>query len=133
MKDTIQGNQVMVVVGGGDAAGRKHNNQIEATTAVVGTVGAKFDGGEVRAKGEMSRWRTMRVDWAAEDAMGGGGRQRKAIGWQRTQQEEGADGTRQSGGRGRSERRGRTMQGDWVLDDTKRGKGQTPRTQRSGR
>ncbi len=55
----IQGNQVMVVVGGGDVAGKKHNNQIEATTAVVGTVGAAIDSGEARAKYKMSGWWTM--------------------------------------------------------------------------
>ncbi len=48
----IQGNWAMVVVGGGDAAGKKRNNQIEPTTAVVGTVGVVMDGGEARAKGK---------------------------------------------------------------------------------
>jgi hypothetical protein len=81
----IQGDQVMAGVRGGDAAGGKCNNQIEATTAVVGTVGAAMDGGEARVKGEMSGWRTMQWDWAAEDAMGGG-----------------ADNARRSGGQGRS-------------------------------
>jgi hypothetical protein len=38
----------MVVVGGGDTARVKCNNQIEATTAVVGTVGAVMDGGKAR-------------------------------------------------------------------------------------
>ncbi len=40
--------------------GKKCNTQIEATTAVVGTVGMAIDGGEVRAKGEMRGWLTMR-------------------------------------------------------------------------
>ncbi len=39
-KDTIQGNWAMAVVGGGDAVGKKHNNQIESMTAAVETVGA---------------------------------------------------------------------------------------------
>jgi hypothetical protein len=51
-KEMIQGNWAMVVVGGGDAAGKKRNNQIEPTTAVVGTVGVVMDGGEARAKGK---------------------------------------------------------------------------------
>jgi hypothetical protein len=104
-----------VVVGGGDMAGEKHNNQIEATTVVVGTVGTAIDGGEARAKGKMSGWQTMRGNRTMEDAMGGGGRQCKAIRRLRTQQ------------KGR-----RMMQGNQVVDDTKRGEGQTPRTQCSG-
>jgi hypothetical protein len=63
----------MAGVGGGDAAGKKRNNQIEATTAVVGTVGASIGVGEARPKGEMSGWQTMQGNWAAEDAMGVGG------------------------------------------------------------
>ncbi len=58
-KDTIQGDLAMAVMGGGDVAGEKHNNQIEATTAVVGTVGKAIDGGKARAKGKMSGWWTM--------------------------------------------------------------------------
>ncbi len=84
-KDTIQGDWAMAVVGGGDKAGEKCNNQIEAMMAVVGTVGAGIDSGEARAKGEMSGWRTMQGNQAAEDAMGGGGGQGKAI-WQRRMQ-----------------------------------------------
>ncbi len=72
-KDTIQGNHAMAVVGGGDAAGEKHNKKIEAMTAVVGTVGVAMDGGEVRAKGKMSGWQTIQGDWAAEYATGGRG------------------------------------------------------------
>jgi hypothetical protein len=54
-KDMIKDDRMMAVVGGGDAAGKKCNNQIEARTAVVvRTVGAAMDGGEARAKGEMS-------------------------------------------------------------------------------
>ncbi len=49
------------VVSGVDATEEKRKNQIEATTAVVGTVGAAIDGGEARAKGKMSRWRTSEV------------------------------------------------------------------------
>jgi hypothetical protein len=115
MKDTIQGDWAMAVIGGGDVAGEKRNNQIEATTAVVGTVGAAIDGGEMRANGKMSGWQTMQGDCVAEDAAGGGGGQcraigqrrlqregggspRKAIGWRRTQQEGGADDVRQLGG-----------------------------------
>ncbi len=64
----------MAVVSGGDAAGGKCNNHIEATTAVVGTVGAAIDGGEAREKGKMSGWWAMQVDWAVAVAMGGGGR-----------------------------------------------------------
>jgi hypothetical protein len=41
--------------------------------AVVETVGMVIDGGEARAKGEMSGWRTMQGDRALEDAIGGGG------------------------------------------------------------
>jgi hypothetical protein len=55
-KYTRQGNQAMAVVGGGDAAGKKCNNQIEATTVVVGTVCTVMDGGEAREKGKMSGW-----------------------------------------------------------------------------
>ncbi len=71
---------------------------------MVGTVGAGMDGGEARAKGEMSRlwtiqsnqaaedatggWRMMQGDWAAEDATRGGSGQRKAIGRWMTQREE---------------------------------------------
>ncbi len=88
----------MVVVGGGDAVGGKSNNQIEATMAVVGTEGMAMDGGEARAKGKMSGWRTMRGDRAAEDATGGGGGQHKAIRGRRMQREGGADDARQSGG-----------------------------------
>ncbi len=73
-KDTIQGNRAMVVVGGGDTAGEKRSNQIEATTAVVGTVGTAMDVGEARAKGDMSGWQTMQGNWATEDATRGGGR-----------------------------------------------------------
>jgi hypothetical protein len=58
-KDMIQCDWAMVVEGGGDVVGKKHNNQSQATTAVVGTVGAVIDGGEVRAKGKMSGWQTM--------------------------------------------------------------------------
>ncbi len=83
MKDTIQGDRAMVVVGGGDAAGEKCYNQIEATTVVVGTVGVAIDGGEARAKGKMSGWWTMRGNQVAEDATGGGGRRRKVIGRRR--------------------------------------------------
>jgi hypothetical protein len=90
-KDTIKGNWAIRVVGGGDAAWGKCNNQIEATMAVVGTVGAAIDGEEARAKGEMSGWRTMQGDGAAEDATGWGVRQRKAIGQRRMQQEGRAD------------------------------------------
>ncbi len=60
----------MAVVSGGDTAGEKCNNQIEARTLVVGTVGAAMDGGEVRAKGKMSGWQTMQGNQTAEDAMG---------------------------------------------------------------
>ncbi len=55
-KDTIQGNRAMLVVGGGDAAGEKGNNQIEPMLAVVETVGVVMDSGKARVKGEMSRW-----------------------------------------------------------------------------
>ncbi len=51
----------------------KCNNQIEARTAVVGTVGVMMDGGEARAKGKTSGWQTMQGDRAVEDAMGGEG------------------------------------------------------------
>jgi hypothetical protein len=61
----------MAVVGGGDVAGEKRNNQIEATAVVVGTVGAEIDVGEVRAKGKISGWQMMQGNQAAEDAMGG--------------------------------------------------------------
>ncbi len=93
----IQGNWTMAVVGGGDAAGGKCNNQIKPTTAVVGTVGVAMDGGEVRRKGNMSGWRMMRGNWAMEDATGGGGRQCKVIKRWRTQQEGGMDDARQLG------------------------------------
>jgi hypothetical protein len=102
----------MAVVGGGDAVGKKRNNQIEARTVVVGTVGMAIDCGEARAKGKKTGWRTMQGDHAAKDATGGVGGQCKATGWWRMQRE------------------GWT---DWVVDDTKRGEGQTPRTQCSGR
>jgi hypothetical protein len=46
VKDRIQGNWAMAVVGSGDVAGRKQNNQIEATAAAVGTVGMVMDSGE---------------------------------------------------------------------------------------
>ena len=46
----------MLVVGGGDAAGEKGNNQIEPMLAVVETVGVVMDSGKARVKGEMSRW-----------------------------------------------------------------------------
>jgi hypothetical protein len=62
----------MVVVGGGDAVGGKCYNQIEATTVVVGTAGGAIDGGELRAKGEMSGWWTMQGNQAAENATGEG-------------------------------------------------------------
>jgi hypothetical protein len=114
-KDTIQGNRAMAVVGGGDVAGEKCINQIEPTTAVVGTVGVAMDGGEVRAKGKMSGWRTMQGNQAAEDTMGEGVRRREAIGWQRMQQEG-----------------GRTTQGNHDVDDTKRREGRTLRTQQNG-
>ncbi len=61
----------MAVVGGGDAAGGKCNNQIEATRVVVGTVSAAIDSGEARSKGNMSGLQMMQGDWAAEDALGG--------------------------------------------------------------
>jgi hypothetical protein len=82
--------------------------------AVVGTVGTAIDSGEARAKSKMSGWRTMRGSGrqrtqreggrmrqgnrVVEDATRGRGRQREAIGWQRTQQEGGADNVRQLGG-----------------------------------
>jgi hypothetical protein len=55
-KKTIQDNRAMVVVGGGDVAGEKCNNQIEATMVVVGTVGVAIDSGEARANCKMSGW-----------------------------------------------------------------------------
>ncbi len=58
----------MVVVGGDDTAGEKCNNQIEATTAVVGTVGMAIDGGKARAKGKMSGWWRMQWEGGADDA-----------------------------------------------------------------
>ncbi len=101
----MQSNQVMVVVGGGDAAGKKCITQIEATRVVVGTVGTAMDSGETRAKGKMSGWHMMQGDWAAEDATGegaedlrqpaaedatrGGGRWCKAIKWWMTREERG--------------------------------------------
>jgi hypothetical protein len=84
-KDTKQGNWAMVVMGGGDAVEKKIKNQIEAKIAVVGTVGTDIGGGEARAKGKMSGWQTMQGNQVTEDATRGGGRQRKAIGWQRLQ------------------------------------------------
>ncbi len=51
-EDTIQGDRATRVVGGGDAAEGKFNNHIEATTAVVRTVGAAMDGRELRGKGD---------------------------------------------------------------------------------
>ncbi len=62
VKNTIQGNRAMVVVGGGASAGGKCNNQIEAMRAVVGTAGVAIDGGEARAKSKMSGWWTMQRD-----------------------------------------------------------------------
>ncbi len=79
----------MAVVGGGDTAEGKCNNQIEAMMAVVGTVDGAIDGREARAKGKMRGWQAMQGNWVAEDATGGGGGQHKVIGRQRTQQEEG--------------------------------------------
>jgi hypothetical protein len=38
----IQGDRAMAVVGGGDTAGGERNNQIEATTVLVGTVGTAW-------------------------------------------------------------------------------------------
>jgi hypothetical protein len=114
-KDTIQGNRAMVMVGGGDAVGGKPNNQIEAMTAVIGTVSVAIEGGEARAKGKMSRWRTMQGNQAAEVATGGGG-----------------DDMRRSGGGGRNKMGGQMTQGNWAVDDTKRGERQTQRTQCSG-
>jgi hypothetical protein len=70
-------------------AGKIHNNQIEATMAVVGTVCVAMDGGEARAKGKMSGWWKMQGDQMVEDATGGGGGQCEAIGWQRMQRERG--------------------------------------------
>jgi hypothetical protein len=55
----------MAVVGGCDAAGKKRINLIEATMAVVGTVGSAIDGREARAKGEMSGWQMIQGNWAA--------------------------------------------------------------------
>jgi hypothetical protein len=95
-KDTRQGNRAMAVVGRGDMAGKKRNNQIEATMAVVGTVCTAMDSGEARAKGKMTRSQKMRGNQATEDAMrgvginvrhsGSGGhnkksRQHEVIGW----------------------------------------------------
>jgi hypothetical protein len=37
----------MAVVGGGDAAAKKCNKQIEAAMAVIGMMGMAMDGGEV--------------------------------------------------------------------------------------
>jgi hypothetical protein len=130
-------------------AGKIHNNQIEATMAVVGTVCVAMDGGEARAKGKMSGWRTMQGNQVAEEAMGGGGwttqgdraaedatrgegGQGEAIRRRRTQQEGRADDPSPSGGRGHNKRGGWTTQGNWVVNDTKRGEGRTPRTQCSG-
>jgi hypothetical protein len=56
----------MAVVGGGDGAGEKHNNRIEATKAAVGIVGTTMDSGEARAKGEMSGWRMIQCNRAAD-------------------------------------------------------------------
>ena len=78
-------------------AGKIHNNQIEATMAVVGTVCVAMDGGEARAKGKMSGWWKMQGDQMVEDATGGGGRQCKVIKRWRTQQEGGMDDARQLG------------------------------------
>jgi hypothetical protein len=64
----------MAVVGGGDAAEGKCNNQIEALMEVVGTVDAAIDVGEGRAKDKMSGWRMMQGNRVAEDAREGGGR-----------------------------------------------------------
>jgi hypothetical protein len=122
-KDTIQCNQAMALVGGGDAVGGKRNNQIEATTAVVGTVGAAIDGGAARAKGKMSGWQMMQGNWVAEDATVGGGRQRKVFGRRRTQQEGEADNARGT------PPRPPTMHGNWAAGDTTHGAGPTPRTQ----
>ncbi len=94
----------MAVVGGGDAAGEKCKNQIEAKMKVVGTVGNVIDSGQAWAKSKMSGWQTMQGNWVAEDAMGGGGGKRKAVGRRRMQQEGGADNVRQLGGRGCNKR-----------------------------
>ncbi len=88
--------------------GKKGNNQIEPTTAVVGTVGVVMGGGVARAKGKMSGWRTMQGNRAAEEATEG----RRRL-W--------------------NKREGRTMQGDQAVHDMKRGEGRTPRTQQSGK
>jgi hypothetical protein len=68
----------------------------------------------------------------AEDAKRGEGGRGTAIGQQRTQQEGRVDNVRRPGGGGHNKRGGRMTQGDWVVDDMKRGEGQTPRTQSNG-
>jgi hypothetical protein len=89
MKDTMQGNQAAENITRRGGLRTQHktirqwwwwvgvtekcNNQIEARTAVVGTVGVMMDGGEARAKGKTSGWQTMQGDRAVEDAMGGEG------------------------------------------------------------
>jgi hypothetical protein len=126
MKDTIQGDWAMAVVGRGDTAGGKCNNQIESTTAVVRTVGMAIDGREARAKDKMSDWRTMQGNRAVVGTVGAaidGGEARpkgKMSGW-RTMQGNPAveDATRGMGGQ-------REAIGWWMTQREERGRLQGP-------
>jgi hypothetical protein len=83
--------------GGGDTVGKKCNNQIDATTVVVGTVCVAVDSGAMRAKGKMSGWQKMQGNQVVEDATRRGVRQREAIRPRRMQREEGTDNARRLG------------------------------------